>query len=74
MLIFAEGTTTNGTSILKFRRGAFEALKTVTPTFSIMQKYVILIFYYWPKNQTNQYDQKNYRKPNDENRMTNESN
>jgi 1-acyl-sn-glycerol-3-phosphate acyltransferase len=32
-LIFAEGATTNGTSILKFKKGAFFAEKTVRPMF-----------------------------------------
>lgn len=31
-VIFAEGTTSNGTGILKFRRGAFNGLKRVSPT------------------------------------------
>ena len=31
--IFAEGTTTNGTSLLKFKRGAFSAMRTVIPVF-----------------------------------------
>ena len=32
--IFAEGTTSNGTSLLKFKRGAFAALRTVIPVFA----------------------------------------
>ena len=31
--IFAEATTTNGTRIIPFKRGAFSAMRTVTPTF-----------------------------------------
>ena len=31
--LFAEGTTTNGTSLIKFKRGAFEGMKTVQPCF-----------------------------------------
>lgn len=31
--IFAEGTTTNGSALLKFKRGAFEGLRTVIPTY-----------------------------------------
>lgn len=31
LIIFAEGTTTNNTHILKFKRGAFETLSTVQP-------------------------------------------
>ena len=33
MAIFAEGTTTNGTHIIKFKRGAFASLRTVVPVF-----------------------------------------
>lgn len=33
MCIFAEATTTNGTHIIPFKRGAFSAMRTVTPTF-----------------------------------------
>jgi len=32
-LIFAEGGTTNGSSIIKFKKGAFFAEKTVRPMF-----------------------------------------
>lgn len=31
--IFAEATTTNGTRILPFKRGAFQGMRTVTPSF-----------------------------------------
>lgn len=31
--IFAEATTTNGTRILPFKRGAFQGMRTVTPCF-----------------------------------------
>ena len=31
--IFAEGTTTNGTRIIPFKRGAFQGMRTVTPSF-----------------------------------------
>ena len=31
--IFAEATTTNGTRIIPFKRGAFSAMRTVTPCF-----------------------------------------
>ena len=32
-LVFPEGTTSNGTHMLKFKRGAFEAMKTVRPCY-----------------------------------------
>jgi len=32
-LIFAEGGTTNGTAIMKFKKGAFHSEKTVKPIF-----------------------------------------
>ena len=32
-LVFPEGTTSNGTAILKFKRGAFEAMRTVQPCY-----------------------------------------
>ena len=32
--IFAEGTTTNGSALLKFKRGGFAALRTVIPVFA----------------------------------------
>ena len=32
--IFPEATTTNGTALLKFKRGAFEGMRTVTPCFT----------------------------------------
>ena len=31
--IFAEGTTTNGTRLIPFKRGAFSAMRTVTPSW-----------------------------------------
>ena len=31
--IFAEGTTTNGTALIKFKRGAFAGMRTVIPCF-----------------------------------------
>lgn len=31
LLIFAEGCTTNGSSLIKFKKGAFQGLKRVTP-------------------------------------------
>ena len=33
MCLFAEGTTTNGTGLLKFKRGAFMGMRTVRPVF-----------------------------------------
>ena len=30
---FAEGTTTNGTCLMPFKRGGFEGMRTVVPTF-----------------------------------------
>ncbi len=33
MCLFAEGTTTNGTSLLRFKRGAFSAMRTVIPCY-----------------------------------------
>ena len=33
LCIFAEGTTSNGSTLLKFKRGAFEGMRTVTPCF-----------------------------------------
>ena len=32
MLIFVEGTTNNGSCLMSFKRGAFEAMRTVIPT------------------------------------------
>ena len=31
--VFPEGTTTNGTGIIKFKKGAFAAMKTVIPCY-----------------------------------------
>lgn len=31
--IFAEGTTTNGTRMIPFKRGAFEGMRTITPSW-----------------------------------------
>ena len=31
--MFAEGSTTNGTSLLKFKKGAFYAMRPVTPCY-----------------------------------------
>lgn len=31
--IFAESTTTNGTRMLPFKRGAFQGMRTVTPSY-----------------------------------------
>ena len=31
--IFAEGTTSNGTSLTKFKRGAFSAMRSVKPVY-----------------------------------------
>ena len=50
--VFAEGTTTNGTAMLKFKRGAFMALRTVTPVVAkvnnryMRQTFDIVAF--WP--------------------------
>ena len=33
MSIFAEATTTNGTRLIPFKRGAFQGMRTVTPSF-----------------------------------------
>ena len=35
--VFAEGTTTNGRYLLPFKRGAFQGMRTVIPSFTIMQ-------------------------------------
>lgn len=35
--IFAEGTTSNGTALLKFKRGAFSSLRTVIPVFATVK-------------------------------------
>lgn len=34
LLIFPEATTSNGLSILKFKRGAFEGMRTVRPCYA----------------------------------------
>ena len=50
--IFAESTTTNGKALLKFKRGAFMALRTVQPVVAkignryIMPTYEVMPF--WP--------------------------
>jgi len=41
LMIFAEGTTTNGTRIIPFKRGAFQGMRTVTPSFCQMSKRMI---------------------------------
>ena len=33
LCLFAEGTTTNGTGLMKFKRGAFNSMRTVVPAF-----------------------------------------
>ena len=33
MCLFAEGSTTNGTALLKFKKGAFVAMRPVTPCY-----------------------------------------
>ena len=50
--LFAEGTTTNNTHILKFKKGAFSSLRTVVPTFaSVGDRLVKPTYdtpYFWP--------------------------
>jgi hypothetical protein len=52
MCLFAEGTTTNGYALLKFKRGAFSGMRTVVPVFAslgdrhMMPTYDSLAF--WP--------------------------
>lgn len=41
-LVFAEGGTTNGSSILKFKKGAFYSEKTIRPVF--------MNYLYWTLN------------------------
>ena len=36
LCIFAEGTTTNGTALMNFKRGAFQAMKPVIPVVTEM--------------------------------------
>jgi len=39
--IFAEATTTNGTRIIPFKRGAFQGMRTITPCFFEMSETMI---------------------------------
>ena len=58
MCLFAEGTTTNGDGLLKFKRGAFVGMRTVIPcyvkfgrrylqpTYEVVSFWPLLILYY----------------------------
>ena len=51
--IFAEGTTSNGSSLLKFKRGGFAALRTVVPVFARVNKLTYFhptweVLEFWP--------------------------
>ena len=52
MCIFAEGTTSNGTGLLKFKRGAFVGLRTIIPVFAkVNHRYLSPTFdivEFWP--------------------------
>jgi hypothetical protein len=41
LIVFAEGGTTNGTHLIKFKKGAFNALKSVSPIITIYKSWFI---------------------------------
>ena len=45
LAIFAEGTTTNGTCLLPFKRGAFEGMRPVVPSYVSYETGPVLPFY-----------------------------
>ena len=51
-LVFAEGTTTNGSGLMKFKRGAFYGMRTVVPVYiKLGQRYLMSTYdvvAFWP--------------------------